>query len=248
MTSMGRREALSLVGSLGPAAAIAAAGDATPTSRSLKVVVVGAHPDDPETGCGGIMLRCAQRGDDVVSAYFTAGEAGIPGTSPAEATRIRRAEAQRACAILGARPVFLGEVDGATEITPRRYELMRNFLSGERPDVVFAHWPVDTHRDHRIASLLVYDAWLQLGRSFGLYYFEVMTGTQTQNFAPTHFIDISSVAAQKRAAAFAHVSQGIEADYAQVHGRMETYRGMQMGVAAAEAFARHDQSREVPLP
>jgi LmbE family N-acetylglucosaminyl deacetylase len=240
---MGRREALALVG-----AAVSPIPKATGASSRRKVIVVGAHPDDPETGCGGVMLRCAERGDEVVAAYLTAGEAGIAGLRHDEAARIRKAEAAGACAILGARPAFIGQVDGAAEITPRRYEEMRAFLSQEKADLVFAHWPVDTHRDHRIASVLVYDAWLGLGRAFALYYFEVMTGTQTQNFFPTHFVDISSVMERKHRASFAHVSQSIEADYGKYHGRMETYRGMQRGVQAAEAFAIHEQSREVPLP
>ena len=80
------------------------------------MVVAGAHPDDPESGCGGTMALYADAGHEVVSMYLTRGEAGIPGMSYEEAGRLRTAEAEAACRILGARPVYLAQVDGA----PRR--------------------------------------------------------------------------------------------------------------------------------
>ena len=125
---------------------------------------------------------------------------------------------------------------------------MQRFFEDEKPDIVFAHWPVDTHRDHSISSLPVYDAWLRLGRRFALYYFEVMTGSQTQNVHATDWVDISSSVAKKHAACFAHASQRIEEESARYHGRTEAYRGMEAGVSVAEAFARQDQSRNVALP
>jgi len=83
------------------------------------------------------------------------------------------------------------------------------FLEREQPDLVLTHWPVDTHRDHRICSHLVYDAWLRMGRAFALYYFEVMSGVQTQNFAPTDFVDVGSLLARKHEACAVHASQHI---------------------------------------
>ena len=50
-----------------------------------KVLVIGAHPDDPETMCGGTMLRLKELGAEVVSVYLTSGEAGIRGKSHEEA-------------------------------------------------------------------------------------------------------------------------------------------------------------------
>ena len=55
--------------------------------------------------------------------------------------------------------------------------------------------------------MLVYDAWLRMERKFALYYFEVMTGSQTSQFSPTHYVDITATEARKRAAWFAHASQ-----------------------------------------
>src|SRR5437016_407107 len=72
-------------------------------SRRVKVVCVGAHPDDPESGCGGTLARYVDAGHRVTVVYLTRGEGGVRGKSQAEAARIRTAEAEAACKILGAR-------------------------------------------------------------------------------------------------------------------------------------------------
>jgi LmbE family N-acetylglucosaminyl deacetylase len=64
------------------------------------------------------MARYAELGHEVVSLYLTRGEAGIRGKNHDDAARIRTAEAEQACKILGARPMFVGQIDGATEVTP----------------------------------------------------------------------------------------------------------------------------------
>ncbi len=83
----------------------------------LKIVCVGAHPDDPESGCGGTLGRYAALGHAVTIIYLTRGERGIEGKSLDEAARIRTAECETACRIIGAKPVFFGQIDGATEVT-----------------------------------------------------------------------------------------------------------------------------------
>ena len=46
---------------------------------------------------------------------------------------------------------------------------------------------------------VVYDAWLRSGRRFALYYYEVSNGEDTQQFAPTHHVDISTAEPRKAA-------------------------------------------------
>jgi LmbE family N-acetylglucosaminyl deacetylase len=248
-----RREALRLLAvPIGCAAlAIPASGlTRAPAARArekLKVLVAGGHPDDPESGCGGTIARYVAAGHDVVVLYLTRGEAGIDGTPHDEAARIRTAESQRACTILGARPLFFGQVDGDTHIDSAAYTAMRELLDRERPDIVFTHWPIDTHPDHRAASLLVYDAWMRSGRKIPLAYFEVLTGEQTEVFRPTDYVDISAVAQRKRDATFAHASQKPDEWYP-VHERMARFRGMEHGCEAAEAFVRHDAGPALLLP
>jgi N-acetylglucosamine malate deacetylase 1 len=247
MNPLSRRCLLAASGGLLGAGALSLAttvavpgGEAVAPKRKLKIVVAGAHPDDPETGCGGTIARLSDAGHEVVALYLTRGERGIEGKSLEQAARIRTAEAEKACKILGARPVFAGQIDGDTEVNQRRYADFRGLLETEPPDVVFTHWPVDTHRDHRACSHLAYDAWLGLDKRFALYYYEVYTGRQTQNFAPTDYVDIGATEPRKRSATMAHASQGPEEVY-QLHDLMNRFRGTEAGCQFAEAFIRQAQ-------
>lgn len=240
---MNRREALKAAGS---AAALTILGgiplsskENTAPSEKKKILVIGAHPDDPETGAGGTICLLTRAGHDVVCVYLTRGEAGIKGKTHAEAAAIRVVESERACAVTGARHIFMDQIDGSTEINLDRYREMRELIDREKPDVVLTHWPIDGHRDHAVCGLLVVDAWRRLGWCFDLYYFEVMTGTQTQLFHPTDWVDISSVLEQKHKACYCHESQQLEEVMRDWHEPMERFRGIECRRTAAEAFVRH---------
>jgi LmbE family N-acetylglucosaminyl deacetylase len=237
-THFGRREFLGGALSLPALIALADTSHAAAQIKagSLKVVCVGGHPDDPESGCGGTLAMYAAQGHRVTVIYLTRGERGIPGTSENDAGTIRTAEAEAACKLLGARPVFAGQIDGATEITRSRVEAMAALLDAEAPDVVFTHWPIDTHMDHEVASLLTIRVYVARQRRFPLYFFEVNAGSQTMGFEPTQYVDITAVREKKKAALFAHKSQHGEDIYRRHHEVMENFRGREAHVAAAEAF------------
>lgn len=226
-----------------PLAAVPA-GAAPASSRKLNVLCVGGHPDDPETGCGATLARYVESGHNVTIIYLTSGEAGIQGKSHSEAARIRMAEARAACKILGAKPVFAGQIDGASEVNNARYAEMDRLIAEQHPDLVFTHWPVDTHRDHCAASLLTFQAWLRAGRKYALAYFEVMSGAQTQQFHPNFYMDVTATWSKKKEACFAHASQGPDEFYP-YHEEMERFRGLEYRVKRAEAFIVNSQG---PLP
>jgi LmbE family N-acetylglucosaminyl deacetylase len=79
-------------------------------------------------------------------------------------------------------------------------------------------------------------AYLRSACRFLLYFFEVNSGSQTLGFAPTAYVDITPTRARKKEALFAHHSQNGEQIYRQHHEIMESFRGRELGVAAAEAF------------
>jgi LmbE family N-acetylglucosaminyl deacetylase len=221
----------------------------SPTNRGLRVVCVGGHPDDPESGCGGTLARYAALGHAVTVIYLTRGEAGISGKSHEEAAAIRSAECSAACKILGAKPAFAGQVDGATTVDAKAAESFARVLSAERPNVVFTQWPIDSHLDHQAASTLTFRAWLAAGRNFELYYYEVNLGSQTMGFHPTDYVDITAVREKKKAALFSHKSQNGEEIYRRHHEPMENLRGREAGTAAAEAFVHLARaSGTSPLP
>jgi LmbE family N-acetylglucosaminyl deacetylase len=178
-------------------------------------------------------------GVEVVAVYFTSGEAGIAGKTHEESSTIRRVEAQNACEVLGVRAVFLTQIDGSAEVNKARYAEMKALIEAEKPDMVITHWPIDSHRDHRVCSIITYDAWRQTGYSFDLYYGEVMTGLQTQNFSPTLWVDITDTHDKKVEAYRCHLSQDIDAvqDY---HDSMEILRGMECHAKYGEAFVKQN--------
>ena len=204
-----------------------------------KVLVIGAHPDDPETMCGGTMLKLKAMGAEVVSVYLTSGEAGIKGKNHEEARYIRQAEARHACEVMGVKAEFLTQIDGNAEVNKERYAEMKALIEREKPDMVITHWPIDSHRDHRVCAVLVYDAWRQSDYSFDLYYGEVMTGIQTQNFTPTLWVNITDYKARKEKAYMCHESQGM-ADIKPYHDAMECMRGLECQTQYGEAFIKQN--------
>ena len=203
-----------------------------------KVLVIGAHPDDPESMCAGTMLKLKAMGAEVVAVYLTSGEAGIVGKTHEQARTIRQAEARKACEVLGVRAVFLTQTDGNAEVNKERYAEMKALIEAEQPDMVITHWPIDSHRDHRVCFILVYDAWRMTGRGFDLYYSEVMTGMQTQNFTPTLWVDITDYRDKKIEAYLCHESQELEGAVKEYHDTMERMRGMECQAKYAEAFVQ----------
>ncbi|MBS1488067.1 MAG: PIG-L family deacetylase [Bacteroidetes bacterium] len=210
-------------------------------ASTMKIVCVGGHPDDPESGCGGTLAKFANEGHAVTVIYLTRGEAGIEGKSHTEAAAIRTQEAMAACKIINAKPVFAGQTDGDTIFNNEWRKKIQALIMEEQPSVVFTHWPLDAHPDHQCASLLTIQSWFRSKKNFDLYFFEVCTGSQTMGFRPTDYIDISSVRDQKRKAVFCHASQNPEGIYSAPdcnHNLIESFRGTEAGVTAAEAFIR----------
>ena len=214
-------------------------------ARKLKVVCVGGHPDDPESGCAGTLTRYSELGHAVTIIYLTRGERGIRGKSLDEAAKLRTAECEAACKIMGATPVFFGQIDGATELNKAHVDAMTKLLSAENPDVLFTHWPIDTHMDHQVASLLAIRAWMALSPKPQLYFFEVNSGSQSLGFLPDTYVDISAALEKKQAALFAHVSQDGQGIWRQHHEIIANWRGREAGVGAAEAFVQLNRGSKI---
>jgi LmbE family N-acetylglucosaminyl deacetylase len=232
--------------------AFAAAGElAAQTGQTadkhLKVLIAGGHPGDPEYGCGGTIARYVERGDQVKLLYLNRGEKGCSGKSQHACGALRSAEAKSACQLLGAAALFADQIDGEAEVTPASYDKFAAIVEAESPDVVFTHWPVDNHRDHRAAFNLTYDAWLRAKKSFGLYFYEVSDGEDTVMFTPTDYVDIGRMEEKKRSACFAHASQSPERFYA-LQSEVARFRGVESGFRSAEAFMRHRESAGHLLP
>jgi len=255
MNPISRRELLSRAGLAGTTVALGlplGRVNATPPpdprrapGSKLKVVVTGGHPGDPEYGCGGTIARYTDLGHEVVLLYLNRGDwSDRPGH---DAGAVRVAEASSACGILKARPAFAGQHDGRAIVDPVHYDQFHRLLESEQPQVVFTHWPIDNHADHRAISLLVYEAWLRMKITFALYYYEVSNGEDTLQFMPTHYVDITATEPRKKLACYAHASQAPDKFYS-LQELVSKMRGIESGHAYAEAYIRHIQSPDFALP
>ena len=115
---------------------------------------------------------------------------------------------------------------------------MVDFMENAQPDIVFTQWPIDTHKDHQVASLLTIQANVRVKKKFQLYFYEVCAGEQTMTFRPTDYVDITGMQEVKRKALYCHVSQDPPGIYGCGHEIMEKFRGVEMGVKGAEAFVK----------
>jgi N-acetylglucosamine malate deacetylase 1 len=214
-----------------------------PDAKKLRVVVVGAHPDDPESGCGGLIALLTNQGHEVVVGYVTCFRGDRKVGNEPEAL-VRRREATAACQALGARPHFFDYAHEKLAADAATVEAVAAWLKEVKPDVVVTHWPLDTHPNHHVTSSLVWQCYLRES-SWGLYFFEVMTDQQSLGFRPELYLDIGSMRALKQRALDSHKSQNPE-DIWKVHDAMHRRRGAEAGVEYAEAFVRTESARERP--
>ena len=124
------------------------------SEQPLRILVIGAHPDDADIKSGGTAAKWCALGHAVKLVSLTNGRAGHQTRhGPALAQR-RRAEAKAAAAVIGAAYHIFDQPDDHVEYR----EVVIRLIRGFRPDLVITHRSTDYHPDHRFAGLLVQDA------------------------------------------------------------------------------------------
>ena len=218
----------------------------------MKVLAVGAHPDDLEILCGGTLARFAAEGHEVVMCHTSHGDRGSFVHTSEELTRVRSEEAKRAAEICGAVETTLGLSDGEVNAAdPEQRRLAIDLVRETQPDVIITHHPCDYMGDHNETSKLVFDcsfhATLPLLETTKpnyrtvtpIYYMDTLMGL---GFQPTEYVDVSAVIDTKTAMLEAHQSQLTwlrDHDGVDVVEQMRTvsrFRGLQCGVEFAEGF------------
>jgi LmbE family N-acetylglucosaminyl deacetylase len=220
----------------------------------MRILAVGAHPDDLEILCAGTLAKYAERGDHVTMAISTNGEVGSPTLSKKEIARIREAEATASAAIIGAELIWLGYPDEflyENEQTRLRYiDLVRE----ARPDLVITHDPAcDYHPDHTTTGQLLWNIRVMTtvpniktphppcAKIPALYFMDTIAGI---NFKPEEYVDITGTIDKKRKMLTAHASQGAwlkdqyGMSYVEFMEMCSAFRGLQSGVRFAECFRR----------
>ena len=219
-----------------------------------RLLVVAAHPDDAELLVGGTLLRARDEGGQLGVCILCRGEKGQAAEPVADLAAVRKAEAAAAAELLGA-PLYHGEVPDGTLVDDddTRHTLVRA-MRDFRPTLVLGHWQDDYHPDHQAASRLVEAAtWFAasrghdtgsepLERPAALWWMDTVGMT---SFEPAFYVDVSDYTDEKEALIRCHASQlarGDDEDFAplvEVARRQWEARGLQAGVAAAEAFRQH---------
>ena len=129
-----------------------------------RVMVIAAHPDDPEFGCAGTVMKWSQAGKQVTYVLLTSGDKGShdPDLRPGRLAGMREGEQRAAAAELGVKQViFLRHPDGILENTLELRRELAGIIRQHRPQVVFTIDPwrhYQLHPDHRAAGQAALDA------------------------------------------------------------------------------------------
>jgi LmbE family N-acetylglucosaminyl deacetylase len=198
----------------------------------MKVLAIGAHPDDIEICCGGTILKHVAAGHKVQLLVLTHGEKGNDGEE-SSVTSTRQAEAKAGAAILGAELELWDYRD--TEV-PDGYELVARIeqvVDAFQPDRVYIPFGNDTHQDHRATSNAAKSACRKVKQIL-----EYEEPSSYNSFTPNFWIDITPHIERKLKAIKAHESQGHkEILKAKSIEGLNLYRGYQSQVEYAEGFA-----------
>jgi LmbE family N-acetylglucosaminyl deacetylase len=118
--------------------------------RALRVVAVGAHPDDIEIGCGGTLLRLAGRPGTTVHGLVMTGKDERAGEARAALPRFAPGAAVTVAGFAD------GRLPGAWDAVKQTLE---DFAARQPADLVLAPRPDDAHQDHRLLGKLVTTVW-----------------------------------------------------------------------------------------
>lgn len=126
--------------------------------KDLRVIMIGAHPDDCELKAGATATLWAEQGASVQVMSLTNGDAGHHISGGGQLARRRMQESARSAEILGISSLVLDYHDG--ELVPS-LDLRRDVIRAIRrwqADIVIGSRPNDYHPDHRYAAVVVQDA------------------------------------------------------------------------------------------
>lgn len=203
-----------------------------------RVLAVGAHPDDVEIMCSGTLLALGAVGWEIHVATLTLGDCGSMSLPPQEIRRVRRAEAERACAFIGAHYHYLGFSDFCIYDDDPANRRMTACLREVDPVLVITHPPHDYMSDHETTSRLARNACFyaptpnyhtsvltQAARTTAipfLYYAHPLEGLDIygREAEPQFFVDIGDVFERKLEMLAHHASQR---DWLRAHHGIDEY-------------------------
>lgn len=147
----------------------------------MKVLAIGAHPDDIELGCGGMLIRAARAGHQVYMCTVTRGAAS---GDPNERTQ----ELFKSAKFVGAKDVMIGDFqDTKLSVNNELINFLESYIEKIDPHIIMTHFHGDIHHDHRAVSIATQEA-ARFGSNVLAYEIPL-----TRNFDPKVYFDISDV-------------------------------------------------------
>ena len=147
----------------------------------MDILAIGAHPDDIELGCGGMLIKAARHGHSVYMYTLTRGSAsGDP--------EQRAQEARDAARFIGAKYLWLDTLpDTGLKGDAELIGHIEARIDSVHPDLILTHHLKDSHHDHRAVAT----ATLEAGRfDSNILQYEIPL---TRDFEPKVYFDISDV-------------------------------------------------------
>jgi LmbE family N-acetylglucosaminyl deacetylase len=144
-----------------PRVALAAAAPAPappPDDGKLRIIVFGAHPDDPEYRGAGVAMKWARAGHHVKLVSATNGDIGHWQMAGGPLAQRRKKEVEEVDRRLGATNEVLDIHDGEILPTLENRRMITRLIREWNADIVITNRPNDYHPDHRYTSILVQDS------------------------------------------------------------------------------------------
>ncbi len=165
----------------------------------MKILAIGAHPDDIEIFMFGILCHFKNKGDSVNLLIATDGSLGGKGNKENLKNK-RKNEAVLGLKYLG-KPLFLGIQDGMLGAKENHYFLIKKSIKNVNPDLIITHSSNDYHSDHRNLSKLV--------QNIASHYVPILCCDTMMgiNFVPNYYIDITKYFSDKQKSILCHKSQ-----------------------------------------
>ena len=190
-------------------------------AKKIRLLVIGAHPDDCDIAAGGLAALYVKHGHLVQFVSMTNGDTGHHQMGGGELARRRYAETQKSARVLGinyiVRDQHCGELMPTLEARQDLVRIIREF----KPDLVLSHSPDDYHPDHRYTSILVQDSAYSVTvpgqcpltphlMKNPVYAYSTGTVTKSETFVPEVIFDLDSVIEKKLRMIYCHESQWFE--------------------------------------
>ncbi|TLX74419.1 MAG: PIG-L family deacetylase [Thaumarchaeota archaeon] len=151
----------------------------------MKILAIGAHPDDIELGCGGLLIKAARHGHEVHMYSLTRGAAS---GDPNQRTK----ELMQSAKFIGAKNLWIDNFDDSKlNVGSDLINHIEFFINKVDPELIITHSHGDVHHDHRAIALSTVEA----GRFVSnILSYEIPL---TKNFSPQVFFDITDVVDDK---------------------------------------------------